>query len=45
MKIFFAWYDFWIGWYFDRDRQTLYICPLPMMAIEIRYAAIYVALT
>lgn len=35
MKIFFAWYDFWIGWYFDRKNRFLYICPLPMLVIQI----------
>ena len=27
----FIWYDFWIGFYFDKHRSTLYFCPLPMM--------------
>jgi len=35
MSIFFAWYDFWIGWYFDRNGKALYICPLPMLVIKI----------
>jgi len=35
MRIFFAWYDCWIGWYFDRRTRALYICPLPMLVIQI----------
>ena len=45
MKIFFAWFDFWVGAYYDRERQTLYVCPLPMLVIRIEYASFYVALT
>jgi hypothetical protein len=35
ITIFFAWYDFWIGWYYDQKKATLYVCPLPMCAIKI----------
>jgi hypothetical protein len=31
-----AWYDMWVGAYWDRDWQVLYLCPLPMVLIEIR---------
>ncbi len=24
-----AWYDLWMGAYYDRAKRTLYICPLP----------------
>lgn len=32
---FFAWYDCWCGFYWDRRRKHLYICPLPMCVIEL----------
>ncbi len=36
VKVFFAWYDMWIGAYWDRDTRTLYICPFPMIVIAIK---------
>jgi hypothetical protein len=32
----FAWYDFWVGLYYDRERRILFVCPLPMCLITIR---------
>lgn len=29
MKVMFAWYDIWIGAYWDRKARVLYICPIP----------------
>lgn len=31
----FAWYDLWVGGYWDRKTHVLYICPLPTWLIEI----------
>lgn len=34
-KLFFKWFDFWIGFYIDRTGKTIYICPFPMFGIKI----------
>lgn len=31
----FAWYDLWVGAYWDRDRRRLYVCPVPTLAISV----------
>ena len=33
----FAWYDFWIGAYYDRAKRKLYILPIPMFGIVITF--------
>ena len=40
MKInfIFAWYDLWIGLYWDRKNKTLYILPIPMIGIVIKFS-------
>ncbi len=37
MKVtfFVAWYDFWIGAFWDTKKKILYICPLPCCVIRI----------
>jgi hypothetical protein len=34
---FFRWYDLWIGLYIDRPNRTIYICPVPMFGVKIRW--------
>jgi hypothetical protein len=34
----FAWYDLWIGAYWDRKMRRLYILPLPCVGIYVQFA-------
>ena len=34
VKVFFAWYDFWVGFYYDREFKELYICPFPCIVFK-----------
>ena len=38
VSIFFAWYYFWIGAYYDQNKRILYICPMPMIVIKFAVA-------
>lgn len=38
LRLYFCWYDLWIGVYWDRTGRMLYICPLPTIVL-----AIYIA--
>lgn len=35
VRVFFAWYDLWVGAYYDRNEKTLYICPLPTLVFRV----------
>lgn len=35
LSIFFAWYDLWIGAYYDRRSRVWYICPLPCCVFKV----------
>jgi hypothetical protein len=33
----FAWYDLWLGAYWDRKNRKLYILPLPCIGVVIEF--------
>lgn len=33
----FAWYDLWVGLFWDRQKRRLYILPLPCIGIVIQF--------
>jgi hypothetical protein len=33
-----AWYDFWVGFFWDRAKRRLYILPIPCIGIVIDFA-------
>ena len=35
IKPLFAWYDLWVGAYWDRKQRKLYLLPLPCVGIVI----------
>lgn len=37
ISIIFAWYDLWIGAYWNKERRTLYVLPLPCVGLRIKF--------
>lgn len=35
LRFKFAWYDLWVGAFWDRNSRTLYVCPLPCVLISL----------
>ncbi len=38
-RFIFRWFDFWIGLFWDRKKQILYLFYLPMCGIEFQFRA------
>lgn len=37
VSFLFAWYDLWVGAYWDRKQRKLYILPVPCLGIVIQF--------
>ena len=40
-RLFFAWYDFWVGFFYDQKKTKLYIFLIPMIVLEIEFIFCY----
>jgi len=38
IRMVFAWYDFWIGFFYDRRERKLYFFPVPCIGISFERA-------
>lgn len=41
IRLLFAWYDFYIGIFYHKNKRAIYIFFLPMLGIEIRLTSSY----
>lgn len=39
IKPIFAWYDLWVGAFWDQGKRRLYIFPVPMFGVVIQFPA------
>lgn len=37
IRLLFAWYDLWIGVFWDRKTRRLYVLPLPCVGIVVEF--------
>lgn len=37
IKLIFAWYDLWIGAFWDQKKRCLYIFPIPMFGVILKF--------
>lgn len=37
IRLIFAWYDLWIGAFWDKQKRRLYLLPLPCLGIVIEF--------
>lgn len=37
IRLIFAWYDFWVGAFWDRAKRRLYVLPVPCLGIVIEF--------
>lgn len=37
VKLLFAWFDFWVGLFWDRKAKRLYVFPIPMFGFYVQF--------
>ena len=37
VRLMVAWYDLWVGAFYDRRKRTLYLFPVPMVGLRIQF--------
>jgi len=37
IKVFWAWFDFWVGAYYDQKKSILYVCPFPTVVVAFSF--------
>jgi hypothetical protein len=37
IKFVWAWYDFWIGFFWDRSKRKVYFFPIPCFGISFQF--------
>lgn len=35
IRLIFAWFDFWIGMFYDKKKKWLYVLPIPMFGVVV----------
>jgi hypothetical protein len=38
VRVFFAWYDLWVGAFYERKARILYVCPLPCVVVRVSWS-------
>lgn len=41
IKLFFAWYDIWVGLFIDTKKKAIYLCPIPCVVIKFYWGVWY----
>lgn len=41
IKFIFAWYDLWIGFYWDKNNKCLYVFPVPMFGFFVKFGCVH----